>query len=84
MQGTRHLHTPTGTSCVVRRPQSRRNVLLYAGGAVAGVAGLAALLKGGGDSAFPEVDAREKASIGRVRVWADAHFTQYTSAVAAE
>jgi hypothetical protein len=42
-------------------------VLLYAGGAVAGVAGLAALLKGGGDSGFPQVDAREKASIGGLR-----------------
>lgn len=42
-------------------------MLLYAGGAVAGVAGLAALLKGGGDSAFPQVDAREKASIDSLR-----------------
>jgi hypothetical protein len=45
--------------------QSRRNVLLYAGGAVAGIAGIAALLNGGGDNAFPEVDAKEKASIGQ-------------------
>jgi hypothetical protein len=44
--------------------QSRRNVLLYAGGAVAAVAGLTALLNGGGSDGFGEVDARERASIG--------------------
>jgi hypothetical protein len=44
--------------------QSRRSVLLYAGGAVAAVAGLTALLKGGSSDSFGEVDGRERASIG--------------------
>jgi len=48
--------------------QSRRNVLLYAGGAVAAVAGLGVLLTGGpGGSTFSDVDSKERASIGGCR-----------------
>lgn len=58
-------------TCLLTKPlQSRRNVLLYAGAAVTGIAGLAALLNGGGgDSGFGDVDSKERSSIGEA-CWA--------------
>lgn len=43
-------------------------MLLYAGGAVAGIAGLGALLtRGSGDDGFAGFDSKERASIGMCR-----------------
>jgi hypothetical protein len=67
-------HAPTTLLLTLHLPadqllQSRRNVLLYAGAAVTGIAGLAALLNGGGgDSVFGDVDSKERSSIGRPAV----------------
>ena len=52
-------------ACLPACLQSRRNMLLYAGGAAAAVAGLGVLLtQGPGGDAFSDVDFKEKASIG--------------------